>query len=165
MTVVGGTLLGSSEQRLDNFHGFHRGVFVEIVGTGDSARHSHQSYTVVVDQNCGPDHSTVQLWKPAGERKTDSKGVLSVSCLCRLRTFERATFPPGQTPCFQKRNHSALEASCSLNELTLKAPTHQSIASFRDRGPRPAYTSTRSQLFIRICAATVCDTKKRAPVT
>lgn len=62
--MVGGTLLGSSEQGLDNLQGLHRGVFVEIVGAAESAGCSHQSYAVVLDQDRSPDHSTVQLREP-----------------------------------------------------------------------------------------------------
>lgn len=67
VTMMGGTLLGSSEQGLYNFEGLYRCVFVEIVRATNFARCSHQGNTVVLDQNCGPDYSTVQLWKPGND--------------------------------------------------------------------------------------------------
>lgn len=37
----------------------------------DPARCSHQGNTVVLDQNCGPNHSAVQVWKPETKEYKD----------------------------------------------------------------------------------------------
>lgn len=77
VTVAGRTLLGSSEQGLYNLQGLHRGVFVKGVGAADSAGRSHQSYAVVLDQDCSTDDCTVQL----GEPGRNFKGFLKHFCV------------------------------------------------------------------------------------
>lgn len=62
--MVGGTLLGGGEQRLDDLQSLHGRVFVEVVRAAGLAGRSDQSDAVVLDQNSRPDHGAVQLGEP-----------------------------------------------------------------------------------------------------
>ena len=70
VAVVGRTLLGSREQGLHNLQSLHGRVFVQVVGAADSAGRSHQGYAVVLDEDCGADHSAVQLRDPGRKKET-----------------------------------------------------------------------------------------------
>lgn len=156
VTMVGGTMLGSGEQRLHNLQGLHGGVFVEVVGGADSAGRGHQSYAVVLNQNCSPDHSTVQLRKPG--RKMARNAIKPCEVLGRWYSWSvsmRSTFLPGRRSCSQRRSHSASEAGCRPIGSTPRALTRQSTASSRGTGPHPS-TNTRN-IYIYRCELTAPD--------
>lgn len=81
VTMARGTLLGGSDQRLNDLQGLHWGVFVQIVAASDSAGRSHQRHAVVLDQDCGSDHSAVQLREPLDHKEYYRIYTIMTSCI------------------------------------------------------------------------------------